>query len=224
MTREEIVGGLKLLEDNMVYFDELQNDKGEWIDVHELLFETIEALSQEPTDTVSLKVYQQVCKERDIATEQLHELGYELGQKIEPCDDAISREAVIGEFKDMYKAAERWSQNATEDDIEARADAVMAILMELTLRVEDLHSVTQKSETVTEFADRCRECGAKYGKLLKQKSGHCKECKYFEYDSVAKVDGVPLIVAHEICNKWGNGCKTSEDGYCYLFEPQESEV
>ena len=23
-------------------------------------------------------------------------------------------------------------------------------------------------ETVTEFADRCRECGAKYGKLLKQ--------------------------------------------------------
>ena len=50
-------------------------------------------------------------------------------------------------------------------------------------------------ETVTEFADRCRECGAKYGKLLKQtpKTGHwikvsdgygdnayiceCSECK-----------------------------------------------
>lgn len=56
-----------------------------------------------------------------------------------------------------------------------------------------------------------------------QKSGKCKNCKYFEYDSVAKVDGVPLIVAHEICNKWGNGCKTKEDGYCYLYEPQESE-
>ena len=56
-----------------------------------------------------------------------------------------------------------------------------------------------------------------------QKSGKCKNCKYFEYDSVAKVDGIPLIVAHEICNKWGDGCKTSEDGYCYLFEPQESE-
>jgi len=53
------------------------------------------------------------------------------------------------------------------------------------------------------------------------KTGHCKECKYFEYDSVAKVDGVPLIVAHEICNKWGGGCKTREDGYCFLFEPQE---
>ena len=53
------------------------------------------------------------------------------------------------------------------------------------------------------------------------KTGHCKDCKYFEYDSVAKVDGIPLIVAHEICNKWGDGCKTKEDGYCFLFKPQE---
>jgi hypothetical protein len=56
-----------------------------------------------------------------------------------------------------------------------------------------------------------------------QKTGHCKDCKYFEYDSVAKVDGIPLIVAHEICKRWGDGCKTSENGYCFLFEPQESE-
>ena len=54
-----------------------------------------------------------------------------------------------------------------------------------------------------------------------QKIGHCKECKYFEYDSMARVDGIPLIVAHEICNKWGDGCKTNENGYCFLFEPQE---
>ena len=53
-----------------------------------------------------------------------------------------------------------------------------------------------------------------------EKTGRCKDCKYFEYDSVAKVDGIPLIVAHEICSKWGNGCKTREDGYCFLFEPQ----
>lgn len=62
-------------------------------------------------------------------------------------------------------------------------------------------------------------------KALKQEPniGHCKECKYFEYDSVARVDGIPIIVAHEICKKWGNGCKTKEDGYCFLFEPNESE-
>ena len=51
----------------------------------------------------------------------------------------------------------------------------------------------------------------------------CKNCKYFEYDSMAKVDGIPLIVAHEICKRWGDGCKTKEEGYCFMFEPKESE-
>ena len=60
--------------------------------------------------------------------------------------------------------------------------------------------------------------------LEQQKTGRCKDCKYFEYDSVAKVDGIPLIVAHEICSKWGDGCKTKEDGFYFLFESQvESE-
>lgn len=52
------------------------------------------------------------------------------------------------------------------------------------------------------------------------KMGKCKDCKYFEYDSVAEINGIPLIVAHEICSRWGNGCGTKEDGYCFLFEPQ----
>lgn len=171
------------------------------------------------------------------------------------------------------------------DDLISKQDALDAIarigllksdtkevqaVAECLRKVEKLQPI--KQETVTEFADRCRECG-------KMRTGHwitenrlypkcdqlvidipedvytrlfdngiqdneiavddvcemaralrlgkplprCKECKYFEYDSVAKVDGIPLIVAHEICNKWGDGCKTKEDGYCFLFEPQESE-
>ena len=46
----------------------------------------------------------------------------------------------------------------------------------------------------------------------------CKDCKYFEYDHVEKLDGVPLIVAHEICMRWSDGVKTSENGYCFLGE------
>lgn len=34
---------------------------------------------------------------------------------------------------------------------------------------ECIAKLLHKTESVTEFADRCRECGAKYGKLLKQK-------------------------------------------------------
>ena len=51
---------------------------------------------------------------------------------------------------------------------------------------------------------------------------HCKDCKYFEYDSVSEVDGVPLIVAHEICKKWADGCKTREDGFCFMAERREN--
>lgn len=56
-------------------------------------------LLDEPNTVVgcipTIEAYKQVCKERDIAIEQLHELGYEFGQKIEPCDDVVSRQAVL---------------------------------------------------------------------------------------------------------------------------------
>lgn len=57
-----------------------------------------------------------------------------------------------------------------------------------------------------------------------EKTGRCKDCKYFEYDSFEKINGMQLIVAHEICSKWADGCKTREDGYCFLFEPKTQEV
>lgn len=78
----------------------------------------------------------------------------------------------------------------------------------------------------------CPNCGRAVDGSIKTEREHCtdtvsrrcKNCKYFEYDSVAEVNGIPLIVAHEICKRWSGGCQTKEDGYCFLFEPQESEV
>ncbi len=59
-------------------------------------------------------------------------------------------------------------------------------------------------EEVTYLVDEIRR-QRRYIEASEQKSKtrHCKDCKYFEYDSVAKVDGIPLIVAHEICSRWG---------------------
>ena len=64
------------------------------------------------------------------------------------------------------------------------------------------------------------DMGIKAIKALEQqpKIGHCKECKYFECDSVKRVRGIPFIIPHEICSRWGDGCKTKEDGYCFLFD------
>lgn len=49
----------------------------------------------------------------------------------------------------------------------------------------------------------------------------CKDCRYFETDHWEKVNEIPLIVAHEICTRWGGGCKTAEDGYCFMAERAE---
>ncbi len=95
--------------------------------------------------------------------------------------------------------------------------------VELCRAVKATEDLITKCEDCAEEHRQLAEWLKDYKRLLEQepKTGHCKDCKYFEYDSVARVDGIPLIVAHEICNKWGDGCKTKEDGYCFLFEPQE---
>ena len=49
----------------------------------------------------------------------------------------------------------------------------------------------------------------------------CKECKYFNLNKWGKVNDIPLIVAHEICDFWGEGCKTDKDGYCSFAERRE---
>lgn len=44
----------------------------------------------------------QIKWERDTAIEQLKQLGYGLGEKIEPCDDCVSRQAAIEVIYDKY--------------------------------------------------------------------------------------------------------------------------
>ena len=47
----------------------------------------------------------------------------------------------------------------------------------------------------------------------------CKNCGFFEvnhFDKVAELDNMPLITAHNICRRWGNGCQTSPDGFCFM--------
>lgn len=72
----------------------------------------------------------------------------------ETCEDCISRDAVVERLK-------------KEDKILYTTTGLCYLIRV----IEELPSVTQKSETVTEFADRCRECGAKYGKILEQAQG-----------------------------------------------------
>ena len=75
-------------------------------------------------------------------------------------------------------------------------------------------------DAICEILDEV-ENGVKQLPSAEPKIVRCKDCKHFEYDYVVKVDGIPLIVAHEICMRWGDGVKTSENGYCFLAERKE---
>lgn len=50
----------------------------------------------------------------------------------------------------------------------------------------------------------------------------CKDCKHFYLDKPYVIQGVPVL-GHEVCDAWGDGCKTSQDGYCFLAERRTDE-
>ena len=97
-------------------------------------------------------------------------------------------------------------------------------LFERNAEFERKNGNLQGCASFLQLADWLRNYKCLSEQKSKMEHCKCKNCKYFEYDSVAKVDGIPLIVAHEICKRWGDGCQSKEDGYCFLFESQESEV
>ena len=49
---------------------------------------------------------------------------------------------------------------------------------------------------------------------------YCKDCKHFHYDMPYLIQGVPIL-GHEVCDFWGDGCKTSENGFCSYAERRQ---
>ena len=109
----------------------------------------------------------------------------------EPCEDAISRQSV----DEMIKA-EMPERGMWEIDGDKEKETVCEVCVDLMQKLSELPSVTPKQETVTEFADRCRECGSMLGK---QKMGHwiecmpsgaeewcykCSECNFWKYKKI----------------------------------------
>lgn len=50
----------------------------------------------------------------------------------------------------------------------------------------------------------------------------CKDCKYFHYNKIYDIQGFP-IMGNSVCDKWANGCRTDENGYCFLGERKENK-
>lgn len=97
------------------------------------------------------------------------------------CEECAEEHRQLAEWlKDLKQLREQLKESETLAEVISREAVIERLKKEdkilytttglnyLIRVIEELPSITQKSETVTEFADRCRECGAKYGKILKQ--------------------------------------------------------
>lgn len=125
-------------------------------------------------------------------------------------DDLISRQAVLEMAYDM-----------SEIDGEHFTEPCMVVDVE---DIQKLPPVTQKSETVTEFADRCRECGAKYGKLLKQEPKTEQFAKWVASEIFDEWEYNKDTFAEIACRKLEKlGIVRAKGDEWELVEPQESE-
>ena len=52
---------------------------------------------------------------------------------------------------------------------------------------------------------------------------YCKDCKHFHYDMPYIIQDIPVL-GHEVCDFWGDGCKTSENGFCSYAERRTDEA
>lgn len=74
----------------------------------------LKKINQKNNDKVSMGVLEQVMWERDVAEEQLHELGYELGEKIRH-EDTISRQRLLNKYLHLGDIYEGMSEEEIHD-------------------------------------------------------------------------------------------------------------
>lgn len=109
----------------------------------------------------------------DIFMKRAYSQGKQDALSQEPCEDAVSRQAVLSAIADYV--AEGWAESPSD------INGISAL-------VNDLPSVNPQ-ETVTEFADRCRECG-------KMRKGHWIYDKTIENWRCSKCNETPKTMGY----------------------------
>lgn len=174
-------------------------------EANKLIMQACERTWNEKTCKEIFKTLSQEPTEKPMTVDKMereYEKSKALFHKIVESNDAISREAVLN----------------TEYQVKIINDIEYVMLSEVQMKIRKMPPVTQKSETVTEFADRCRECG-------KMRKGHwiydetienwrCSKCNETP-KTMGYVGTADFMAEHfKFCNHCGRK----------MVEPQESEV
>ena len=161
MTNEEAIKTLKGI------FDWMKGDE-RWTDAEFISIEMgIKALEQ---DTVSRAVYLQCAWERDIAIEQLKQLGYSFGEKIRTDNDTISRQAAIDALERIFDRCEEIEVHLPEGDPDRTGYKMYPDYMTVWKYLRQLPSAQPKRKTGKWIYQSglgwgetwiCSECGEK---------------------------------------------------------------
>ena len=90
--------------------------------------------------------------------EAIEKLDREWGiEELKPCEDAISRQDAVDIINGCAEHFNGYIGTPNDTEVYAYARGV---LLGIESNISALPSVMPKGETITEFADRCRECGA----------------------------------------------------------------
>ena len=154
---------------------------------------------------------------------------------MEERQDLISRQTAIDAMKDMYRAAEKWLRDATDDVTKARAESCMASLVEIKLRTEKL-PVAQPATNCSEIPNRSDDTISKQA-AVDVVDFECGEWRGLAKTIIKKLEALPAAQPERTCVNCGrtanNGgwyadgrtrCPIEEhyalpkDGYCHLWE------
>lgn len=129
-----------------------------------LVKDRLERLPSVQPDTRSLE---QIKWERDIAIQQLKDLGYSLGEKVRTDGDTISRQALMKEFSDFVRASNNsdFAQTPTWNDAVSLVGSMPSVQLDLSSYSDKLWRNAYergKAESEAEIV-RCKDCKWKQG-------------------------------------------------------------
>ena len=99
------------------------------------------------------------------------------------------------------------THDRTMGDLISRQDAIDAVNAYL-----GLSAVSRTIQNMTSIQEILENLPSVEPEIIR-----CRDCKYFHYEKPYIVYDIPVL-GHEVCDKWGDGCKTSEDGFCFMAE------
>ena len=108
----------------------------------------------------------------------------------------IDADKLKSSLNETVDAAIKWHEDCLGEIMQNRSEAAITAFVECIMRIN-----AQPTIDAVEVV-------------------RCKDCKHYLRNKIHVIEGIPLM-CNEVCEKWGGGCRTDENGFCYMGERSE---